>query len=78
MTEEVEEVKYQIYTEARGQYVILKGQKIYQVLFPHNATLEDNLEALGELTKAMQASLDKINEDKAKLVDGELKAEPAE
>lgn len=62
-----EESTFKIYTEARGQYVLIKGERLFQIMFPYNAQIEENIEAMKEILTALEAAQEKQKELKAEV-----------
>lgn len=60
MAEEImpEEVKWQVYSEVKGQYVFVKDKRVFQILFPVDAKLEENIEMAQEVAKVLTAALE--------------------
>lgn len=59
-----EEDKVLIYSEARGMYTIVKNKKAWQISFPFDAKLEENIEIFEETLKILKEALEKINKEK--------------
>lgn len=68
-----EEDKISIYSEARGLYTIVKHKKAWQITFPFDAKLEENIEIIEETLGILKEALEKIN--KEKVVSEEVKKE---
>lgn len=60
--------RYQLFVEPRGQYTIVKEKRAWFITFPLDAKIEDNIEALAEINKALIQALveQKKKEDEGK------------
>jgi len=65
--ETVESKKYKLFSESRGQYSLVDGNKLFYFTFPSSATLAENYDKISflkeEIFKAMEHQ---INEEKKK------------
>ena len=63
----MEENQIQIYTEPKGMYTIVKDKKVWQVLFPVDASVRNNLEVFEMLAvKIKEAVAREEEKDKEK------------
>lgn len=70
MTEETqipEEVKINVFAELRGQYLVVKGNRFIQVLFPQDARIEEVIEYLTATKLVLEEALQKQKEEAEKL-----------
>jgi len=61
-----EEDKILIYSEARGLYTIVKHKKAWQITFPFDAKLEENIEIIEETLRILKEALEKIKAEEVK------------
>lgn len=48
-----EDVQFQVFTEVRGQYVLIKDKKHWKFDFPQDATLEENINVADILKRGL-------------------------